>query len=123
MAGSGPICAESQEGDFMQGRVAILGATGGIGAALARRVSARGATPLLLARDPARLATLAAELPSAESQVVDVTDSAALKAALAGPLSGLAFCVGSIILKPFARNSEADFLDAFRLNTLAAAMA
>ena len=42
----------------MQGRVAILGATGGIGAALARRVSARGATPLLLARDPARLAAI-----------------------------------------------------------------
>ena len=36
----------------MQGRVAILGATGGIGAALARRVAARGATPLLSFRFP-----------------------------------------------------------------------
>jgi NAD(P)-dependent dehydrogenase (short-subunit alcohol dehydrogenase family) len=57
---------------------------------------------------------------------VDVTDAPALKAALAEagtPLRGLAFCIGSILLKPAGRLTEADFLDAFRLNALAAAMA
>lgn len=107
----------------MNGRIAILGATGGIGAALAKRVLAAGGTPLLLARDAARLQALAAELPGAESHVVDVADVAAVRAALAGPLAGLAYCVGSIVLKPFARATEADFLDAFRLNVLGAAMA
>ena len=110
----------------MAGRVVILGATGGIGSALARRVAARGDTPVLLARDAQRLAALAAEIPGAESVAVDATDTAALKSAIAGlggPLAGLAYCVGSIILKPAARVTEADLDAAFRLNVTGAAMA
>lgn len=109
----------------MRERIVVAGATGGIGAALARRLAARGAEPFLLARDPARLAALGTEL-GAPWCAADVTDGAALKAALAEagtPLRGLAFCIGSIVLKPAGRLTEADFLNAFRLNTLAAAMA
>jgi NAD(P)-dependent dehydrogenase (short-subunit alcohol dehydrogenase family) len=110
----------------MPGPVLVFGATGGIGAALSRRLRARGAAPFLVARDPGRLEALASELGGAPFHIADVTDAAALRAAVAaaGPvLAGLAFCVGSIPLKPLARTTEADFLDAFRLNTVAAAMA
>lgn len=109
----------------MRERIVVAGATGGIGAALARRLAARGAEPFLLARDPARLAALGTEL-GAPWCAADVTDGGALKAALAEagtPLRGLAFCIGSIVLKPAGRLAEADFLNAFRLNALAAAMA
>ncbi len=77
----------------MTGPVAILGATGGIGGALARRLAARGAPLFLIGRDAARLEALAGEL-GAPSATCDVTDPAALKAALAAagsPLAGLAF--------------------------------
>ncbi len=110
----------------MAGRIVIVGATGGIGAALARRVAARGATPVLLARDAGRLAALAAELPGAETHVVDVGDTAALQAAVkaaGSPLAGLAYCVGSILLRPATRVTEADLADTYRLNVIGAAMA
>ena len=110
----------------MPGPVLVFGASGGIGAALSRRLRARGAVPFLVSRDPGRLEALAAELGGAPFRPADATDTAALRAAVAaaGPaLAGLAFCVGSIPLKPLARTTEADFLDAFRLNTVAAAMA
>jgi NAD(P)-dependent dehydrogenase (short-subunit alcohol dehydrogenase family) len=108
------------------GPVLVFGATGGVGAALSRRLRARGATPFLVARDPGRLDALGSELGGAPFRAADVTDAVALRAAVAaaGPaLAGLAFCVGSIPLKPLSRTTEADFLDAFRLNTLAAALA
>jgi len=110
----------------MVDRVLVLGATGGVGTALALRIAARGVQPVLMARDADRLAELAARLPGAETVVVDVTDLAALKAAilaLGSPLSGLAFCVGSILLKPLSRITEADLLETFRLNAVSAAVA
>jgi len=105
--------------------VVIIGATGAIGSAIARRMAASGHTLHLVARDKAKLSALAEEL-GAHSAVADVLDTAALTAAIqrAGArMAGLAFCVGSIVTKPLKRATEADFMDAFRLNAVAAAMA
>ena len=109
----------------MAGPVVIVGATGAIGGAIARRLAGAGIALHLVARDAARLAPLASELGCSHA-VADVLDESALASAVAAggtSLSGLAFCVGSIVMKPLRRASAADFMDTFRLNTVSAALA
>ena len=84
---------------------AVVGATGGIGAALSRRLAARGAKLFLGARDEAKLSALGAEL-NAASQNVDATVVEQVDAFIAqaiatyGKLDGVVNCVGSLLLKP-----------------------
>lgn len=101
--------------------VLILGGTGGIGAALARRLHAEGCRLVLAARDPQKLAALGAEL-GATTLEADATDAAAVDAAVAravelhGRLDGAANCVGSILLKPAHLTSPDEFSRTIALN-------
>jgi 3-oxoacyl-[acyl-carrier protein] reductase len=85
--------------------VLVLGATGGIGAALARKLVANGIRVFLSARGEERLAALGAEL-GAPFMAADLTDWAQIDAvtdaavAQLGALTGIANCVGSLLLKP-----------------------
>ncbi len=85
--------------------VLVLGATGGIGSALARTLVARGTRVFLSARGEERLAALAGEL-GAPFKPADLTDWTQIDAvadeavAQCGPLTGIANCVGSLLLKP-----------------------
>ena len=103
----------------------IYGGSGGIGSALARRLRGRGHAVHLVARDRDRLEALAAEI-GATFSVADVADPAAVTAAAAEAgdrLAGLAYCVGSINLKPVARLTDADFTRDFEVNALGAVRA
>jgi 3-oxoacyl-[acyl-carrier protein] reductase len=85
--------------------VLVLGATGGIGAALARTLVAKGTRVFLSARGAERVAALGAEL-GAPFMAADLTDWAQIDAvtdaavAQLGALTGIANCVGSLLLKP-----------------------
>lgn len=106
----------------MSAPILIYGGTGGVGSALARRLVAAGRPVHLAARDEAKLAALAAEI-GAGWTAVDVLDPTTIAEAVAaaGPaLSGLAFCVGSITLKPLARLTAADVARDFALNAAGA---
>ncbi len=96
----------------------ILGATGSIGAALARLLHARGDTVVLAGRNPDKLQALAAEL-DAPFVVVDATDAASVDAAVAftvqqasdrgGQLDGAFNGVGSLLLKAAHQTRDEEY--------------
>lgn len=107
--------------------VLILGGVDGIGGDLAHRLSAAGQRVAITSRDAAKVAAAAAAI-GAKGITADVLDEASLAAAVAtaapdGRLAGLVYAVGSIPLKPLSRITEADLIDAYRLNVVGAALA
>lgn len=92
----------------------VLGATGGVGSALARRLAATGAQLVVAGRDPARLAAVAAET-GALSRTFEATDWASVESCVTfaaerhGRLDGVALCVGSLLLKPAHLTTRADW--------------
>lgn len=98
----------------MTRRVLVIGAAGGIGSALVRRLVDSGGKVFLAGRDATRLETLASELGmpwgTVEATDPDAIDGVADRAvAELGGLDGLANCAGSILLKPAHLTSTADW--------------
>jgi NAD(P)-dependent dehydrogenase (short-subunit alcohol dehydrogenase family) len=83
----------------------VLGATGGIGSALCRRLAATGARLLVAGRDVEKLQVLVESL-GARAFPLDAADPDQVNACLSrareefGKMDGVASCVGSMLLKP-----------------------
>ncbi len=107
------------------GSTAILGASGTIGAAVARQLTANGHSVFLLGRNPEKLQALAMEL-NQPWQAFEPRESASLEAALQtlisshGPIHGLVNCIGSVLLKPAHATSDQEFRDVFETNLFTA---
>ncbi|MDH3524204.1 MAG: SDR family oxidoreductase [Acidobacteriota bacterium] len=93
--------------------IAILGATGGLGRALSRRLRADGARLFLGARDEAAVSELAKELESSYF-AVDGADFSRMDefldwASADASLQGVVNCAGSLLLKPAHRTTFEDY--------------
>lgn len=96
------------------GKFVIVGASQGIGAAIASSLLANGHEVINFSRNPS-------EIAGVQNHTWDalVADDSAISS-LAGPIDGIAYCPGSINLKPFHRLTSADFEKDFQVNVLGA---
>lgn len=105
----------------------IVGATGGIGSALGRRLAAQGANLVIGARNEGNLAAFAGELSGHGGRIVtfplDATNSDEVQAMVAdavskfGSIQGAANLVGSILLKPIHLTTDSELEETLALNT------
>ena len=103
----------------MSGKYLIFGATGSIGSNLAKLMVGKNHDVQLIGRDENGLNALSSEL-NCKYSVVDVLDVQSvknLKNEVGGQeIAGIAYCVGSIDLKPVRAVKKDDFMKCFDLN-------
>ena len=108
---------------FLNMKKVILGATGSIGSALAKKLVEGGDEVHLVGREESSLSNLAKNLNSSFT-VCDVLEENFSEKILDDlkneSVNGLAFCVGSIDLKPLKLTKKSDFMQSFNLNLISA---
>ena len=100
----------------------IFGGTGSIGKSLSKKLKSNDYDPVIISRNETELKQLSEEI-GCEYKVCDVLDFDKVKSIseeYKDRLCGIAFCVGSINLKPLKMTTDEDFIDSFKINTLSA---
>ena len=107
----------------MSNKYLIFGATGSIGSSLAEQLNASNQEVHLVARNEDELKTLSGNIGCSYS-VADVLDEGFIESIKADvsehSIKGVAYCVGSIDLKPLKRVSESDLHNCMKLNLYSA---
>jgi 3-oxoacyl-[acyl-carrier protein] reductase len=94
----------------------VVGGSSGIGFELTRRLIDDGHQVSVLSRSPGQLT----KLPGTRHVPFNATQDEFPSDGLPEKLSGLAYCPGSIRLRPFARLTAEEFLEDYRINLLGA---
>ena len=99
----------------------IIGATGSIGSALSKKLVSQGKQVHLVGRNESETSALAKELNSTFTVADVLTENYSDQIISdAGDIDGLAFCVGSIDLKPIRLSKKSDYMQSFNLNLISA---
>ncbi|MFN0137888.1 MAG: SDR family NAD(P)-dependent oxidoreductase [Phycisphaerae bacterium] len=116
----------TRNGDSLKDMVYVIVAAGSaIGSCVARRLAARGARLVLVARTPAKVQPLADELQGtlmqAEATSFEQVDACLQQAqAACGRVDGILNCAGSILLKPAHLTTAAELQEVLALNLVSA---
>lgn len=108
-------------------KIVIFGATGGFGRQISMDLIAKGRPVHLVGRATSDVKELADQLGVSYSHA-DANDTQSIENAITqaqegAGLSGLVWAIGSILLKPLSALSEEEFIQCYRLNVSAPAMA
>ncbi|MCY7409808.1 MAG: SDR family oxidoreductase [Chitinophagales bacterium] len=94
----------------------IIGGSSGIGFSLTQKMISENQKPIVIARQQRELNTEQVDFFTADVLNDSLPD-------INSPINGLAYCPGSITLKPFRSLKEEDILSDFRINVLGAVKA
>ena len=103
-------------------KILIFGGSGAIGFSLAKELKNKKYEPILIARNEDNLKS-ASKIIECEYIVCDVLKNDNLTSIIKemnDEIYGLAYCIGSINLRPLKSTQESDFIDSYRINTLGA---
>ena len=106
----------------MKKKILIFGGTGAIGFSIARNLKSQGYNPIIIARNEEDLINKSKEIDCLYEicDVLETNQIEEISKKHQENLIGLAYCVGSINLRPLKITKDDDFLDSFKINTLGA---
>ncbi len=103
-------------------KILVFGGSGSIGKSLALKLKQDNYSPIILSRNENELKNISSEI-NCQYRVCDVLDTEKIKEIseeFKDEVFGIAYCVGSINLKPLKITKDEDFIDSFKINTLGA---
>ena len=103
-------------------KILVFGGSGSIGKSLALKLKQDNYSPIILSRNENELKNISSEI-NCQYRVCDVLDTEKIKEVseeFKDEVFGIAYCVGSINLKPLKITKDEDFIDSFKINTLGA---
>ena len=106
----------------MKKKILIFGGTGAIGFSIAKNLKSQGYDPIIIARNEEDLINKSKEIDCLYEicDVLETNQIEEISKKHQENLIGLAYCVGSINLRPLKITKDDDFLDSFKINTLGA---